>query len=846
MDTDSTEVYLYDLVSSALVEATNDLLGSEARSRILELAKELSFRVQLQQTIRRALSEVGDPRSTPEETTSSELLRGLSSLPFRRALDEALRRPWEPAVPIDWSPSPIDERSSQEPIHATIQPILQRLLTKLIEEIWQHPDIKPIYLLYLKAHPEAWGARQAESQGVRVPESLSLPRLEHAIAIGAYPELEAPAGGSTPSEGSAQAISVPPWLETMLRLPAPGSRLLRMGDIVTSHDLLQRPAGVELTPTGSVPITDVASLFVRWACAPQPTPTICLGESGAGKSTMALLLAMELIEAGLNPVIFDLGPYRPQCSDPDFASEAWMLREVHRLIGEQGLDDSYLLILESLDELLTGLRQDEVNSLLARPLFARAPISFCRDTFFQRHVSHTQFARTRTIVQLNSWDRARISNYIDAYFKVTDPNEGNQRAREVRGLLLTHPHLAAICGLPLRLNMLVDLPQPALAAASIDKATLVQLYDVYLWAALKHEAGRFGSILSASDKVQELQGIAWNFFDEKSHGYSDDRDFTIRDLRTYLLAHPPESRVSEDERLDDLLFRSLLRVRRADSLATVGVVSFQHKSFQEFFVARHIQDRVLNGSSNEVIEAFRLLFSPEVSEFLKEFFVRINESPDTIGAAVSQMSSALQALPERGQGDGRHRIAKQQLAYYLGTLQSARARTLLLRLLDTETDPWIARGIAVGLAQGGDEDAVNRYVESLRDERDLPERPSNATNVGFHLTFFGDQPVDPDHPEIDQLTGGCTKTVEGLLYQLGTMTDRGSWRIDAYTLVFLYTRARPGLRETCGKTMKRFEQRFEYACSRLQGDLTAAVWPETVELSDIARSLGCHTDTSSE
>ena len=102
---------------------------------------------------------------------------------------------------------------------------------------------------------------------------------------------------------------------------------------------------------------------------------------------------------------------------------------------------------------------------------------------------------------------------------------------------------------------------------------------------------------------------------------------------------------------------------------------------------------------------------------------------------------------------------------YLGNLESRIAQTFLLDRIDKELDEWIRRGISVGLAFEGQYKPLDKYLAELRAERSRGgETPKSDANIGFHLSFFGDQPFDPERPDYDMGFDECGKTVARLVY----------------------------------------------------------------------------------
>lgn len=128
---------------------------------------------------------------------------------------------------------------------------------------------------------------------------------------------------------------------------------------------------------------------------------------------------------------------------------------------------------------------------------------------------------------------------------------------------------------------------------------------------------------------------------------------------------------------------------------------------------------------------------------------------------------------------------------------------------------------------------VHPYIEGLRAERSSGAEPvENAVNVGFHLSFFGDQPFDPLRPDVDQGGADCSRTIRRLIYQLDTETDRGSWRMNLYTIADLW-RYRAVSRQSCGEALVQQAATLRAIIARLKEDPWSAWWPELDEVADV-------------
>ena len=219
-------------------------------------------------------------------------------------------------------------------------------------------------------------------------------------------------------------------------------------------------------------------------------------------------------------------------------------------------------------------------------------------------------------------------------------------------------------------------------------------------------------------------------------------------------------------------------------------LKFIHKSFYEYFAARYTFETLLKSKTNDslIIKLHSVLFSPEISELIKEHIARIDYVP---AQKNKFLDNAIRSIEKIGNNQEKSwspakRIARQQLIYHIGLIELGRSSEYLKSLLYEESDLWIKRGIIIGLSFSGDSFELDRYIDRMRMELSKdPPRKENEVNIGFSLSFFGDQPYDNYHPEIDQQLPKCQNTVKRLIYQLSTNVDRPSWRSNLYTLVYL-------------------------------------------------------------
>jgi hypothetical protein len=342
--------------------------------------------------------------------------------------------------------------------------------------------------------------------------------------------------------------------------------------------------------------------------------------------------------------------------------------------------------------------------------------------------------------------------------------------------------------------------------------------------------------MGVEETYRLLEGIAWETYGEGDTARGSASASSERALRTFLATRDPQLCADKlDQEFELVMNLGLLSAVDSGPQRDVPI-DFVHKSFQECLVASRAVGAMAR-SAQECALMYASHLTAEVSEFMKEAIDRVNEQPREVSQAVAIVTDAIQRAGSSGMlppsvvnAPGRQRLMLQQLCYYLGNLESRPAQEFLVDRLGGETDPWIRRGIAVGLAFGGMYGPLEEYLQLLRAERKRgPDVPLNSANIGYHLSFFGDQPFDPSCPDRDMGFPECGRTVDRLIYQLGTETNRPNWRIDLYTVLDLSNRT-PSL-DSYWSRMKANLGRLEAVYDRLSHDAGTAAWEEELDLA---------------
>ncbi|MFC4013561.1 NACHT domain-containing protein [Nonomuraea purpurea] len=652
----------------------------------------------------------------------------------------------------------------------------------------------------------------------------------------------------------------------LLSRGVPGSSRITVGDLLTRPELLVpapwRVGGREAARGGLVTeLVDRVRADVTDGIDPQRR-VLLLADPGIGKTTLTYCLYSELLRiwsAGVRknifPVRIDLRTVGTQSIDAEFGSAEWLARYLDNSVRgcgqvswmgveeRDGIPLRPVLILDSLDEHLSRLAYPHMLTELDKFIFGYAALACCRTQYFNRFLAHSPFADDLEQVELVPWSEEERRRYVGAYVDYCFPDYQEQETQKIRLRIESRP-VRDLCQTPLRINMALDLMFRGDLENPVVNDTL-GLYHAYVAQLLRIESAKMGSTLNIEQKLDLLTRIAWHFYDEGEAGGQGPRMFTLRELHEFICT---DLRTPEEDAhaiVEDLVSRSLLAIDSDQfDLFEPTVVRFAHKSFHEYFVARHLFG-CMHTDAVATTAAFRRFISAEVSEFVKEYLERANANSRILTRVCDVCFDAFQANGDVG-GDSadaaRARVARQQLAYYLGNLRSARIVQFLRQTLLNEPDLWIQRGIILGLAFGGTAQPLAEYVDRLRANRATGRNVAeNDVNLGYTLTFFGDQPTDHFHPEVDQGLENCEGTIRRITYLVGTETDQECWRLDLFTLVELWQH-RPVSRERYVVAMLECAPELSVILDAFAHNPESAGWPEIEELREILRIIDSDKD----
>lgn len=644
-----------------------------------------------------------------------------------------------------------------------------------------------------------------------------------------------------------------------------GSSCMKLSELFTKNGKLKVPFHWKSDDIKSKKLSIEMAIINRII---QDDNILVLANPGIGKSTLAKSLFFELVKQRISnsnlliPLYIDLN--RELSKGEKKFDITWFNSILSVQYGKLesaytgSLFENIVLILDGLDEYLDGLSKDEMTFFLLTDIFNLSYkfkiVITCREQFYIR--SSVRFCapvNSFSKVTILPWKKEDKLKYIKRYLnllkrkKVLSKNSKNEI---VLRRISESPFLREVTNTPLYLNMTLEV----LGNDENKKINnIVDLYEQYSYDWISNELCRIHGDNVINEKLFSnpsiimnlLAVISWRYHDFAFAGRFEKTSriyFSYREIELCLEEAQNEMGMYTNLSMSIDKVAKFIAEHTFFITDTSAYLYFVHKSFYEYFTAKFIFDLLSSpkASITTVVKAHANLFGPEVSELVKEHIKRIDNFRNKQHCFLNNCIKALEILDGCNEllelDEPKRRIAKQQIIYHMGLIKLNEAVVYLKKILEKETDLWIRRGIIIGLSFSGDETELNHYIERMKDElKSQQPWKENEVNIGFSLSFFGDQPYDNYAPEIDQNLPHCRNTVERLVYQLSTYIDRPSWRSNLYTLIYLYRYRTISLQEYL-ETIVKLKPEIYQILEKLEKTYKL-LWPEISEMRTILDSL---------
>ena len=534
---------------------------------------------------------------------------------------------------------------------------------------------------------------------------------------------------------------------------------------------------------------------------------LILSDPGGGKTIMMITSFLMLLDQRIHNLTNYLPIYinLQKETNNQQLDQRWLDSKIRSAYGDN-LSNEYIgqnysnivLFLDGLDEYLSRQSEINVNDFFDSPIFTTDfclhVVLSCREQYYNYYVQYNDIVQSFIKYCLLKWSKKQKQQYISAYIRfITEDNTEYCKFlnESVQMSIQNNLFLDDLSNTPLYLNMcievLVDNPECQIT-------NLIDLFDSFTEYWIKREFSKvkdkFGGDFIVDEVLDILTLINWKLYTQLGAKFT--KTIILNIIKSHFSTNAKQDFVRYEQLADFVVqhtfFVSEKRITGSSNL------SYVHKSFMEFFVSRYVFSCISASDNNYdlIIETHKVFLSHEISELIKEHFLQVASYNVSYQKQIYNkcLNNCIQSVnylqKDSTMSTSEKRIAQQQLIYHIGQVKLPETIEFLKYHLQHETNLWTRRTIILGLSFSGDETELTAYIERMKEERASGVQAlESEVNIGFSLSFFGDQALNDLHPEMDQGYPKCRNTVIRLIQQLSAVRNRPSWHNDLYTLVDL-------------------------------------------------------------
>jgi len=562
----------------------------------------------------------------------------------------------------------------------------------------------------------------------------------------------------------------------IFRTFAPGSTTLLMGDVVGSDELFIHLPWANYQ--GTVRSEELVEYLIQ--VLSQAKQILLIGEPGQGKTTILKRIFTIMADRSLQGSSNVLPLYIPlrDVSYPADESGVWKYlcnkRNPFPLTYKRFISllrKNYIFFLfDGFDEIAMELSQRSINERTSSEIFSHLSLLSCRKSFYELYLS-------TSAIQQNYLEKIELlplefDKHTIQYITTFCNKKGIKSEKVIRAIQ-ENQELLDLAQRPMLLIMIIDIFTDSQEMFEI-KWNMAKLYEIYTEKWLKNEAAKPDSVLRWHEKAAIMEEIAWSIYQAaapSSYSYGDmlyqttplNRTDLSNYIQPYIIEYPhtPFTQI-----VDDVCLRTFLIGGYGD------YYYFIHKSFQEYYVAKHILGSMRYSAENTA-QTLQVSTPAEIATFL-EYMLGSKQIPEHEKDLI--VNNLIFAYQQNSGNDLRSLIIREHAGYYLACLGMPVAIQFLEQAIEEEPNKWVQRGMMVGLGIFcGREDVIEKYIDTLYNDLEAA-----SINIGYNLSYYGDRPLEEGYH--DQKGGKCDGFVRAIFRHLKSEKHKAIGALELYTL----------------------------------------------------------------
>lgn len=580
---------------------------------------------------------------------------------------------------------------------------------------------------------------------------------------------------------------------------------------------------------------------------------LLIGDAGEGKSLVCFVLRNKLKDLDSNKwVLFISHKDFLNNASISLGSEEWLSRLVASQIGihspsdldlrviDEIIKESSIIIIDAMDEIAQKISRERNSEFINSWCFKSSLLITTRETHFYSSLLGLHEIREFDVLSIEPTNYTDRQQFIEGVCKrLYSDNNYLVPYQRVIYLINNFSAIAQITQTPILLLMLCEL---AVKGNLDESLTTVTIYEHWVHEFTIKEIEKSHKGMSYSELLSLLEDIAWKLFLQINEGYISNFALTEDSIKDILSNKYHHLNFDEQIKITKLIVNSpLLTSLPTKTKRESSQILFRHESFFEYLIASRVNAWLLgNRTSGE--DFFEMLETPGIAFFIKEYFLKIKESPEYCYISNRRLLQYLEQLltsRSRKTEELKVRLATftaGQVAYHLGIISDKISSDKLIELCISEEDFWIKRCLVIGMMFGGNDKPYHDFIDAMRAGIEKGDFSLSRRNMAIELGFYGDQEFNKFDPTLDLGGSQCRRFLTRAVIELSLLVEQSNWRLELFNILYLW-KHRPVSENDFINTVREIYSKLENGVSKVELINKRHSFPEIQEAKEMLQTL---------